>query len=178
MFSVILLSLLMAPLCILNVIRHQASISLWTWIRSKRDCGLGQELTCSFQCWFHLTSLITLVLLMWKWMCLFLRKNHLLRCWGWLSHLNWIRALKLSLLLKLPPRKLEPWFILWSFFLLRLLYISINLPYSLAWNIVAMSQLVLLVATWICGISYKNGYAGLLVFHSLLLLNPWFIVQM
>ena len=35
-----------------------------------------------------------------------------------------------KLLLKLPPRKLEPWFVLWSFFLLRLLYISINLPYS------------------------------------------------
>ena len=32
--------------------------------------------------WFHLTSLKTLVLLMGKWMCLFLRKNHLLRCWG------------------------------------------------------------------------------------------------
>ena len=29
--------------------------------------------------WFRLTGLITLVLLMWKWMGLFLRKNHLLR---------------------------------------------------------------------------------------------------
>ena len=52
---------------------------------------------------------------MWKWMGLFLRKNHLLRCWGWLSLLNWIGTLTLSLLLKLPPRKLEPRFILWSF---------------------------------------------------------------
>ena len=26
--------------------------------------------------------------------------------------------------------------------------------------------------------SYKNGYAGLLVLHLLLLLNPWFIVEM
>ena len=41
---------------------------------------------------------------MWKWMGLFVRKNHLLRCWYWLS-LNWIWALPLSLLLKLPPRK-------------------------------------------------------------------------
>ena len=39
--------------------------------------------------WFRLTSLITLVLLMWKWMGLFTRKNHLLRCWGWLSKLAW-----------------------------------------------------------------------------------------
>ena len=42
-----------------------------------------------------------------KWMDLFLKKNHLLRCWGWPSLLNWIGVLTLSLLLKLPPRKLE-----------------------------------------------------------------------
>ena len=38
-------------------------------------------------------------------MGLFLRKNDLLRCWGRLSLLNWIGALTLPLLLKLPPRK-------------------------------------------------------------------------
>ena len=32
--------------------------------------------------WFHLTALIILALLMWKWMGLFLKKNHLLRYWG------------------------------------------------------------------------------------------------
>ena len=63
-------------------------------------------------------------------MGLFLRKNHLLRYWGWLSLLHWIEAFKLSLLLTLPPKKLEPWFVLWSFFLLTLLCNSINLPYS------------------------------------------------
>ena len=41
-------------------------------------------------------------------MGLFLRKYHLLRCWGLLSLRKWIGALTLSLLLKLPPRKLEP----------------------------------------------------------------------
>ena len=40
---------------------------------------------------------------------------------GWLSLLNRTRALKLSLLLKLFPRKLKPWFVPWSLFLLRLL---------------------------------------------------------
>ena len=39
-------------------------------------------------------------------MGLFLRKNHLLRCWGWPSLLNWIGILALSLLLKLPSRAL------------------------------------------------------------------------
>ena len=84
--------------------------------------------------WFHLTGLVTLVLLIWKWMGLFLTKNHLLRCWGWFSFLSWIGSFTLSLLLKLPPRKLEPWFALWSFFLWRLFCISINLPYGHAWR--------------------------------------------
>ena len=66
--------------------------------------------------WFCLTVLITLVLLMWKWLGLVLRKNHLLRCWGGFSLLNWIGALTLSLLLNQPPRKLEPWFVLWVSF--------------------------------------------------------------
>ena len=55
--------------------------------------------------WFRLTGLIAMVLLMWKWMGLFLRKNHLLRCWPSLR--NWIGALTLFLLWKLPLRKLE-----------------------------------------------------------------------
>ena len=67
-------------------------------------------------------------------------------------------ALILSLLLKLPPRTLKPSFILWSFLLLRLLFISRNLTYNHVWNIVLMSRLVLLITTWNCWISYKNGY--------------------
>ena len=60
-----------------------------------------------------------------------LDENHIFRCWGWLFLLNWIGTLTLSLLLKLPPRKLESWFVVWRFFLLRLLCISINLPYGI-----------------------------------------------
>ena len=52
--------------------------------------------------WFHLTGLVTLLLLMWKWMGLFLRKNHLIRWWGLTFLLNWIGAVTLSQLLKLP----------------------------------------------------------------------------
>ena len=84
-------------------------------------------------------------------MGLFLSKNHL-------NLLNWIGALTLSPLVKLPPRKLEPWFALWNFFLLRLLCVSINWPCSHAWNTVVISGLVFLVATWDYWISYKNGY--------------------
>ena len=96
-----------------------------------------------------LTSLITLVLSMWKGMGLFFSKNYLLKCWGCLSLLKWIWALTLSLLPKLYQRKLESWFILWSFFLLKLPSISVNL---------VMSGMVLLVGSWKCYISYKNIY--------------------
>ena len=156
-------------------------ISFWTWIWSVNHCGLGRKWLVDLLkisiCFFWLAvSLFSLVLLMWKWVCLFLRKNHLLRCWSWLFVLNWIGALTLPLLLKLPPRKSELWFILWSFFLLMLLYISTNLPFSHAWNTAVMPWLVLLVTNWNCWRSYKNGYARLLVVQLLPLLSPWLTI--
>ena len=77
-----------------------------------------------------------------------LSKNHLLKCLDWPSLLNRRGALTLSLLLKLPPRKLEPWLVHLSLFLLGLIYISINLPYAHAWNTFIKSGLVPLVVTW------------------------------
>ena len=61
---------------------------------------------------------------------------------------------------------------------MRLLCISINLLYGHAQNIVVMSGLVFLVATWNCQLSYKNRYAELLVLHFLPVLNSWLIVKM
>ena len=48
---------------------------------------------------------------------------------------------------KTASKKIRPWFVLWSFLLLRLLYIFINLSYAHVWNTVVISGLVLLVAT-------------------------------
>ena len=59
---------------------------LWTGAKSGLLISMLGKLN-----WFCLTSLVTLVLLMWKWMGLFLKKNHLLRCWGW--PFNWIGVL-------------------------------------------------------------------------------------
>ena len=70
---------------------------------------------------FCLTSLIALVLLMWKWIGLLLRKNCLLRCWGCF-------------------RVLSPDGARWFY----------KLPYGAAWNTVVMTGLVLLAATWKC----------------------------
>ena len=94
-------------------------------------------------------------------------QSHILRCWAWLSLLNWIEALTLSLLLKLPPRKLKPWLALWNSFLLRLLCLSINLPFMHGLLLSYLVWLVLLVASWNFWISYKNRYAGLQVLHLL-----------
>ena len=77
--------------------------------------------------------------IMLKWLGLLFSKNHLLRSRSCRSLLNLIGALTLSQLVKLPPKKLESWFVLWSFFLQRLLCISINLSHDLAWNIFVMS---------------------------------------
>ena len=162
MLSVILLYMLMTLLSILSVSKHLICgnnldwllnlnliyQTLWTGVRSGLLISMIEKLS-----WFRLTNLITMVLLMWKWMGLFMRKNRLLRCWGWPSVLNWIGALTLSVLLKLPVQK----FALWSFFLWWLLCISINLPYAHVWNTVVTSRLVPLVAIF---------------------LNPWLITKM
>ena len=82
----------------------KSGIGFWIWIWSARHCEMGQKVTYSFYSWkITLTDLITLLLLMQKWIGLFFRKN--------------------PLLLKLPLKKLEPWFILWSIILLRLLFL-------------------------------------------------------
>ena len=92
--SVILLSMLMIVLSILSVIRHLICgnnlywllnynliyETLWTGVRSGLLISMLGKLN-----WFPLNSLITMVLLMWRWMGLFLRKSHLLRCWDCLS---------------------------------------------------------------------------------------------
>ena len=50
--------------------------TLWTGVRSSLMISMLGKLS-----WFRLTGLI-IVLLMQKWMGLFLKKNHLLRCKG------------------------------------------------------------------------------------------------
>ena len=87
MLYVIFLSMLMILLSVLSMIRHLICNNNLNWLLnfnwSMRHCG-------------HLNSLITLVLLSWRWMTLFFRKNPLLRCLGWPFLLNWIGALTLS----------------------------------------------------------------------------------
>ena len=94
---VILLSMLMILLSTLSVIRHLICgnnsnwllnlnlipETLWTGAGSGLLTSMLEKLTLS-----PLTSLMSLVILMWKLMGLFLRKSYHLRCWSCLSLLN------------------------------------------------------------------------------------------
>ena len=64
---------------------------------------------------------------------------------------NWIGALTLFLLLRMNAfKKVGALIHSMKFLSVRVLFISINLSHSLAWNTVAMSGLMLRAATWIC----------------------------
>ena len=83
-----------------------------------------------------------------------------LRWWACLSILILVGPLTL-LTAKTVLKELDPRFVPWSFFPpLSLLFISINLPYDLSWDTVAISGLVLLAAIWICLVNCRNGYLG------------------
>ena len=66
--------------------------------------GLGSKWLSNFSAG---KTQVTLILFLRKWMDLSMNKNHNLSFWGCLSPLNWIEALTLSLLLKLPAGKLQ-----------------------------------------------------------------------
>ena len=87
---------------------------------------------------------------------------------------NWDQGSYIDSTAKTTPRKLGA--------LIRSKFLSpevaFNLPYSLAQNTVVMSGLLLLAATWILQISYRNRYVKLLVLHSLPLQNPFPIVEL
>ena len=138
MLSVILLSMLI--LSTLSVIRHLiCGINLFAtelesdlrdtvdWGRKWLDFSAGKTQLVSFD-WSSNNGVIDM-----KIDVSVLEENHLWRCWGWLSLLNWIGALTLFVLLKLPPWNLKSWFVLWSFLLLKLLCISVNYHKTMNW---------------------------------------------
>ena len=92
--SVILLSMLMILLSTFS--KYDQAFDLWQQLElaSELESYLwdtvewGQMWLVDFNAeklnWFLLTGLVTLVLLIWKFMGLFLRKNNLIRSWCWL----------------------------------------------------------------------------------------------
>ena len=80
----------------------------------------------------------------------FLRKNHLLSLGEFSFLLNWTGVSYIISIAKNIFKNIGALVRSLSFFLLRLLCVSIKLPYGLAWNTVVMPVLVLLAATWKC----------------------------
>ena len=113
MISVILLSISMILLSTVSVIRLQLCTNNCCGFRS---CGLFMSVLGKLSL-FHVTD---------EKVWFNLVKESSFKMLG--LFLKWIGALTMSLLLKLPLLKLQLWFIWWSFYLLKLLFISINLP--------------------------------------------------
>ena len=94
-----------------------------------RHCRLLQEVACTFQCWkisalsdrSYNSGAIDV-----KMDGSVFEEKYSFKMMG-LPLLNWAGPLRLSPFLKLPPRILSLYFDLWSFFLPKLLFISINL---------------------------------------------------
>ena len=112
---------------------------------------------------FLLTALVGsgfLILMPGKWTGLSMMNNHMSRCRNYLSLLNCIRTISLSLFLKLHPRKLGPWFVLRSFFIFGLTFIFINLPHCFPWNNAIVHGLVFPIALFTSWISYSSRFVG------------------
>ena len=94
--------------------------------------------------------------------CCYWCENEWVCSWGKVIFYDFWVAFCLILLLKLPWRKLEPWFVLLIFFPLRLHCISINLPYKIYRYV------------WASALNYKLAPAQKL---RSLLLSIWAILQ-
>ena len=95
-------------------------VSFWTWIWPTRHCRLRQEVACWFQCW--------------KTLACFEGKSSFsskLDCGSYIVSIA-----------KTASKKIGTLICLMKFFLLKLLFISVNLPYGLVWNTVVMSRWV------------------------------------
>ena len=124
--------------------------------------------------WLCLTGLITLVLLVWKWIGLCFRKNNFLRCWGC--------ALKLDLCSYITPiakifcKKVG--FLIRSMkflspdFVLDLYKSSIRPCMEYCCHVLASAP------SHYLGLLDKLQNVGLLVLHLLPLVNPWLTVEM
>ena len=122
--------------------------------------------------WFCLTSLITLVLLMWKWTGLFLREKPSFNMLGstFSSRLDWGSYIICNA--KTASKKIGALIHSMKFLSPE---VALNLYKSTIRRCVEYCYYIwagALVATWNCQASCKNEYAGLLVLHWLLLLNP------
>ena len=135
----------------------------------------GRKWLVDFNAWnTQLVSFGPQLLLMWKWMGLFLRKDHHLRCWGCL--LNWIGAIIFSIA-KTASKTIRALIRSMKFLSPEdalYLYKSAIQPsmeyYCHVWAGAPSCYLEFLDKP-------PNGYVGMLVLYLLPLLNSWLIID-
>ena len=116
---------------------------------------------------FHLTSWITLVLLVLNLMGLFLK---ILKSSFEILGLSFFYIVSIA---KTASKKAAALNGTLKFLSSQVVWYLYKSTYGLAWNTVVICGLP--PATWICLVNYRNWYVGLLVIHIPALLNPWLI---
>ena len=122
-----------------------ARVGFLTWIWPTRHCGLHHEVVYRSQCWKN-------------WAVSFNYSNN----WGAIDlKMNDTVLNKKSTIEDAGSHivAIAETAILWSFFLLRLLFNHHE-------STTVISRLMLIVATWKCWISYRKGYVGELILFS------------
>ena len=109
------------------------------------------------------------MLLRWKWMGLSLNNNNLLRCCNFFSsELVWDSYIVCTA--KRAPK--GNWSFEWSFFLLRLHFISLKLP-----SLIAFISLAAAVNCCLNMVDKLQKQIWLSILHLILPLNPWLIFE-
>ena len=131
-------------------------VGFWTWIWLMRYCELGPEVPCFFfstgktqHVSFDRSDNSGNIDMKMNGSILE-KKNHILKYWDcfFSCELNW--ASYMVFIGKTASKKIGILIRTTKFFFVRLPFITINLPYALARNIVVIFRLVLLDSTWIC----------------------------
>ena len=144
--------------------RHLICGNNWTWIGPSSYCRLGQEVAhcCKkthlvfYQVLFSNSGANDVKIDRFV-LELFENFKKLLVCWDCLFLQYWIEILILTTLLKIIPKKSEPY----SFYNVSFFWgCHLSLRNDIAWNTVFIFGLVLLPASWISEISYRNRYLG------------------
>ena len=154
----VILLFMLIPVSTLSVIKYLICGNNWDWLLNwnltfeKLWTGSQKALLISMLKklnLFRLAGLIILVLLMWKLMGPFLRKNHFLRLGlPFSSKLNWYSYI--ISMAKTTPKKIGDLTCSMRFLSLEVALYLYKPIYSLAWNTVVMSGLLLLAAAWKC----------------------------
>ena len=147
-------------------------IGVWTWIWPTKHCGMGQKVACWFQRCKNSTGFVDMNMDRSA-----LGEKPCFKMLGltFSSKLDW--GCYIISIAKTASKKIGA-------LICSMKFLSPEVAlYLYKSTICPCMKLLLSHLSWcppldLLKTSYKNGYAGLLVLHLLLLLNPWLIIEM